>query len=45
MMARGTWQPEQVAWVELRGPMDCSVYTNAKWEELRELRLGPDPLE
>jgi endonuclease-8 len=39
----GHLQPEQVAWVELRGPMDCSVYTNAKWQELTE-RLGPDPL-
>ena len=35
--------PEQVAWVELRGPMDCSVYTHAQWETLKE-RLGPDPL-
>ena len=35
--------PEQVAWVELRGPMDCSVYTQAQWERLLE-RLGPDPL-
>jgi len=34
---------EDVAWVELRGPMDCSVYTQAKWEALLE-RLGPDPL-
>ncbi|MDE1162104.1 MAG: Fpg/Nei family DNA glycosylase [Acidobacteriaceae bacterium] len=39
----GNLEPEQVAWVELRGPMDCSVYTNAKWQELTE-RLGPDPL-
>jgi endonuclease-8 len=39
----GHLQPAQIAWVELRGPMDCSVYTNAKWEQLRE-RLGPDPL-
>jgi endonuclease-8 len=35
--------PEQVAWVELRGPMDCSVYTNAQWETLLA-RLGADPL-
>jgi endonuclease-8 len=35
--------PEQVAWVELRGPMDCTVYTQAQWERLME-RLGPDPL-
>jgi len=33
----------EVAWVELRGPMDCSVYTQAKWDALLE-RLGPDPL-
>lgn len=39
----GHLQPEQVAWVELRGPMDCSVYTQAQWEKLLE-RLGPDPL-
>jgi endonuclease-8 len=35
--------PKRVAWVELRGPMDCSIYTDAKWDKLRE-RLGPDPL-
>jgi endonuclease-8 len=35
--------PEQIAWVELRGPMDCTVYTQAQWERLME-RLGPDPL-
>jgi endonuclease VIII len=35
--------PKGIAWVELRGPMDCSVYTNAKWQELTE-RMGPDPL-
>jgi len=34
---------EKVAWVELRGPMDCSVYTEEQWEKLVE-RLGPDPL-
>ena len=34
---------KNVAWVELRGPMDCSVYTRAMWEKLLE-RLGPDPL-
>ena len=39
----GHLQAEQIAWVELRGPMDCSVYTNAQWDALRE-RLGPDPL-
>lgn len=35
--------PEEVAWVELRGPMDCSVYTQEMWEKLLT-RLGPDPL-
>ncbi|WP_158794657.1 Fpg/Nei family DNA glycosylase [Granulicella sp. L60] len=35
--------PESVAWVELRGPMDCSVYTQEMWETLLK-RLGPDPL-
>ena len=35
--------PEKVAWVELRGPMDCSIYTQEKWDALLE-RLGPDPL-
>ncbi len=39
----GHLQPEQIAWVELRGPMDCSVYTEEKWAKLLE-RLGPDPL-
>ena len=34
---------EKVAWVELRGPMDCSVYTQEKWDGLLK-RLGPDPL-
>jgi endonuclease VIII len=35
--------PEKVAWVELRGPMDCTVYTQEMWEKLLT-RLGPDPL-
>jgi endonuclease-8 len=35
--------PEKVAWVELRGPMDCSVYSQEKWDGLLK-RLGPDPL-
>jgi endonuclease-8 len=39
----GHIEPEQVAWVELRGPMDCTIYTNDQWETLRR-RLGPDPL-
>jgi len=29
--------------VELRGPNDCTVYTQAQWDALLE-RLGPDPL-
>jgi endonuclease-8 len=35
--------PENVAWVELRGPMDCSIYSQEMWETLLN-RLGPDPL-
>ena len=34
---------KKIAWMELRGPTDCSIYTDAKWDKLRE-RLGPDPL-
>jgi endonuclease-8 len=30
-------------WLELRGPTDCSVWTDEQWEALRA-RLGPDPL-
>ena len=40
---RGHIAGSEVAWVELRGPMDCSVWTEAQWETLLE-RLGPDPL-
>jgi len=39
----GHLRPEEIAWVELRGPMDCSVWTNDQWARLLE-RLGPDPL-
>ncbi|HEY0162877.1 MAG TPA: zinc finger domain-containing protein [Edaphobacter sp.] len=39
----GHLDPEQIAWVELRGPMDCSLYTQEKWDQLLK-RLGPDPL-
>jgi endonuclease VIII len=39
----GHIDPTQIAWVELRGPMDCSIYTREKWEALRK-KLGPDPL-
>jgi endonuclease VIII len=35
--------PEEIAWVELRGPMDCSIYSQEMWDALLE-RLGPDPL-
>jgi endonuclease-8 len=34
---------DKVAWIELRGPMDCSVYSQEKWDGLLK-RLGPDPL-
>lgn len=30
-------------WLELRGPTDCSVWPETKWEALLA-RLGPDPL-
>lgn len=30
-------------WLELRGPTDCSVFTDQQWQEL-EKRLGADPL-
>lgn len=39
----GHLDPEQIAWVELRGPMDCSIYSQEKWDQLVN-RLGPDPL-
>lgn len=35
------WTKEE--WLELRGPSDCSLYSDAEWEKL-EARLGPDPL-
>ncbi len=34
---------EKVAWMELRGPMDCTLYTESMWTTLLK-RLGPDPL-
>jgi endonuclease-8 len=34
---------EDVDWLELRGPTDCSLWTEAHWEKLLE-RLGPDGL-
>ncbi len=34
---------EKVAWIELRGPTDCSIFSKEKWDRLLE-RLGPDPL-
>ena len=33
----------KLAWIELRGPTDCSIYSEEKWQTLLE-RLGPDPL-
>ena len=39
----GHLAPEKIAWVELRGPMDCSVFTQEMWQRLLN-RLGPDPL-
>jgi endonuclease-8 len=39
----GHIDPTEVAWVELRGPMDCSIYTQEKWDALLK-KLGPDPL-
>jgi endonuclease VIII len=30
-------------WLELRGAIDCSVYTDKQWAAL-DMRLGPDPL-
>jgi len=39
----GHIEAAKVAWVELRGPTDCSVFTQQRWEAL-EARLGPDPL-
>lgn len=39
----GHLDPKQIAWIELRGPMDCSIYTNEKWDALVK-KLGPDPL-
>jgi endonuclease-8 len=39
----GHLAPEKIAWIELRGPMDCSVFTQEMWQRLLN-RLGPDPL-
>jgi len=33
----------KLAWIELRGPTDCSVWPQEKWDLLLK-RLGPDPL-
>ena len=35
--------PKDIAWMELRGPTDCSIWSNEQWESLLA-RLGPDPL-
>jgi endonuclease-8 len=32
-----------LAWIELRGPTDCAIWPQAKWDALLK-RLGPDPL-
>ncbi len=34
---------DKTQWLELRGPTDCSVWSDAKWQALLA-RLGPDPL-
>lgn len=34
---------DKLQWLELRGPTDCSIWSEAKWELLLA-RLGPDPL-
>lgn len=34
---------DKAHWLELRGPTDCSVWTEAQWQALLA-RLGPDPL-
>ena len=34
---------DRVQWLELRGPTDCSVWSEAQWQTLLA-RLGPDPL-
>ena len=39
----GELEAGKVSWLELRGPTDCSVWTNEQWEMLLA-RLGPDPL-
>jgi endonuclease-8 len=31
-------------WMELRGPTDCRIFSDADWKAL-EARLGPDPLD
>ncbi len=31
-------------WIELRGPTDCSIFSDADWEKLAA-RIGPDPLD
>lgn len=39
-----TKNKSRVDWLELRGPSDCSIYDEKKWERLMA-RLGPDPLD
>jgi endonuclease-8 len=39
----GHTEAPKLAWIELRGPTDCTIWTEAKWATLLK-RLGPDPL-
>ena len=34
---------KKLAWIELRGPADCTLYSEEEWNRLMA-RLGPDPL-
>jgi len=39
----GHLSPEDISYLELRGPTDCSIFTQTQWDALLA-RLGPDPL-
>jgi endonuclease-8 len=39
----GHTEAPKLAWIELRGPTDCTIWPQAKWDLLLR-RLGPDPL-
>lgn len=39
----GHTEPKEIAWLELRGPTDCSLFSQKQWQALLG-RLGPDPL-